>query len=482
MPYENDVNTALYRPVQLGKKFEKLIPRPSGEKTFLGSGDTSFSIKKMAEMVKQHSGQMKQVAEVLQTDSLNETLANIKDFIFNHFQYKADTDDQLLRSPGYAWHYDRFSGIDCKSYSILASSLLTELGILHYIRRIKQPGYFPTEFTHVYVVVPEDQKNGNLKQGYYVIDGTLADDFEPPFVEKDDLFMKHYALNAPGMGLSIGSFSLSNLSSIKNLIASIDCWGGSAYTANELNANIAAINTYYNQLILDINKAVVDDDFEKFSLLINEFFGNSKVYVTGAEKVLAEGWNSCTSARIKVNIKAWKFYRDTVGAALTAWLNDNFIKYNSEPPVTIRWANDVGNANYGFQFMYSGNLVVVNEPLYYYEPKPKTINQFAITPYVQDVQNNNLAFNPLTFISGLSTVLASFEPNTPGTTVQNPSNPNTTLPNQPANTSGGGWLGWVVGIAALGFFMNGFASTPSKSGTATRRTSTSKTKRNVSRK
>lgn len=488
MPYEKDVNAMLYRQVQPGKMFENLIPVPKGEKTFIGSGDTSFSIKKMAEMVKQYSGQMKQVAEALQADSLDETLANIKDFIFNHFQYKADADDQLLRSPGYAWHYDRFNGIDCKSYSILASSLLTELGILHYIRRIKQPGYFPTEFTHVYVVVPEDQKNGNLKQGYYVIDGTLADDFEPPFVEKDDLFMKHYALNAPGMGFSLGKFNLKDLLSLKNLFSGLDCFGGSSYSGDDFkNKVVPNIETYFNNLVTRINNAVASSNDQAFAEAINEFYGNSKMLVAAQEKNLTKGWNSCTSSVIKANIKVFKFYRDTVGSALTAWLNENFTKDALLSNNVVQWSNTGAETKYGFRHLNFTPAIVISEPLAYYTPKPKAITKFELTPYVGENFDTPAKFNPLQFIQGLSTVLASFDTQGNQTTIPGNGQNNTIGGNNGApqpKTAGSGVIGLVIGIAALGLLIKGFASTPSKPSAtnATHRKSTPKNKRNVSTK
>ena len=184
-----NVNALLYRKIQPGNQYNKLIPQPKGEKVYSGNGDTDFSIKEMVEVVNDCSWQMEKVAKILQSSSLIDNIDNVKEFIFNHFQYKADEEDQLLRSPSYAWHIDRQSGIDCKTYSILASCLLTEMEIIHYIRKIKQPAFAPTEWTHVYVVVPVDQQKGDLNKGYYTIDGTLKEDYEPAFLQASDYFM-----------------------------------------------------------------------------------------------------------------------------------------------------------------------------------------------------------------------------------------------------------------------------------------------------
>lgn len=464
---ETDFDSMLYRPVADGKEFEDLIPKGTCKAVASGKGDTDFSVKEMEAMVKEYSWQLERVAQILQTSSLTSSVENVKDFIYDHFQYKADKEDQLMRSPACSW-FDRHNGIDCKSYSILASCLFTEMGILHYIRKIKQPGYLPTAWTHVYVIVPIDQENGNLKKGYYTVDGTLQEDYEPTFIEKSDLFMlQHYRLNAPaspnrkGLGYSIGSFNLDNLSIVKSLSSSITCLNTS-FDANELKTNIQKINTYFNQLIAEINQAVVDKNFQEFSLLINEFYGNSKLFVSASEKVLTKDWNSCTKARIKVNIEAFKFYRDDVGTALTAWLNDSFTK-SSSPLASVEWSNETAPADYGFVYIYAQMLVKVQEPLFNYTPKPKQIKAFEITEEIVVANDDNVAFDPLQFISGLSTVLASFTP----TSGNNPTNPTTGQiedignGNQPT-TAGGGWIGWVLGLGALGFAINHFSKMPDK--------------------
>ncbi|WP_275552710.1 hypothetical protein, partial [Tenacibaculum piscium] len=108
--------------------------------------------------------------------------------LFHHFQYKIDGSNQNLRSPACSWS-SRQSGIDCKSYSIFASTTLLNLGINHYLRRIKQSA--TAGFSHVYVIVPKNQKNPkNLKHGYFTIDGTLPTIEEPEFYEKSDIYME----------------------------------------------------------------------------------------------------------------------------------------------------------------------------------------------------------------------------------------------------------------------------------------------------
>jgi hypothetical protein len=75
------------------------------------------------------------------------------------------------------------------------------LGIKHYIRQIKQPKFNPRQFTHVYVVVPNNQESGKLDQGHSIIDGTIQSNIEPNYTDKKDVFMNqklpHIGLNCP---------------------------------------------------------------------------------------------------------------------------------------------------------------------------------------------------------------------------------------------------------------------------------------------
>jgi len=109
-----------------------------------------------------------------------------------------------LRSPACTWA-QRKEGVDCKSYSVFASSILSNLGIKHFIRQVRQPYFYPEEFTHVYVVVPKDQDVIDYSKNAptFVLDATKHQNTEGSFIEKVDLYMvklKHIGLNAPQDG------------------------------------------------------------------------------------------------------------------------------------------------------------------------------------------------------------------------------------------------------------------------------------------
>lgn len=459
-----DVNAYLQRKLKPRSVFQDLIPKSEGKKTFSGTGETDFSMDEIANMIELYSWQLKKVANKIKKSTLKQNVDAIKDFCYSYFQYKADESDQFLRSPSYAWHIDRESGIDCKSYSIIAGCLLAQMGISFYIRRIKQPGFAPDQWTHVYVVVPINQETENLDEGYYTIDGTLLENTEPLFIEKDDLQMslKHYRLNGPaGLGFSIGNIKLENLKDISNLIKNIGCLGGTTYDEAFMKKILAAMDVYFNNLVLRINQAVVNGDETEFASAINEFYAVTKLGVTASEKKLAQGWNPCSSNVIKIIIQAWKFYRDVAGKALTAWLNDNFVKDTTVTPINKEYNSTDLYSKYGMGATLSGLKQL--EPIYYYDPKPKKIPVFELTKYVQDLTPTS-SFDALQFISSLSSVLANFEA---GQSTNNPIDDNSTINSngssgQSSTLMGFGTVGWIVALAGLGLMIRGFAKTPSK--------------------
>ena len=185
------LNSLLYRPIHEGNKYVALfLPSEGCKPQDLGNGDTYHSINEMKDWVLDTYQQInkKEAKKHFSKAQLSDTCAAIHEFLYNHFQYKADSLKQNLYSPSCAWE-NRHEGIDCKSYSIVASCILVQLGIKHYIRKIKQPGHNPDAWSHVYVIVPVDQKKGLLTSGYFTIDGTIATTIEPIFTTKHDIYM-----------------------------------------------------------------------------------------------------------------------------------------------------------------------------------------------------------------------------------------------------------------------------------------------------
>jgi hypothetical protein len=198
------INSFLKRPLADGSRYNKYFIESACKPTFLNYGDTRYTVSKMKQWAERNREQTEKLAiKEFSGMSLADTVTAIYDFLYRHIQYELDRTDQNIKSPACAWA-SREQGTDCKSYSVFASTILQNLGISHYFRRVRQPGINPERWTHVYVVVPKDQTTGKLNRGYHVLDATVHDNKEVAYLEKHDVYMKkvslpHYGLQSPGL-------------------------------------------------------------------------------------------------------------------------------------------------------------------------------------------------------------------------------------------------------------------------------------------
>jgi len=198
----NVINSMAKRDVLKTSRFTSLIKTGKCSAYKTTSGDTSHSVDAIKQIAYKYVKQTEKLAKALLGETEAETVQNNYNFLYQHFQYEADPELQQMRSPNCSWA-DRFNGIDCKSFSIFASTLLLNQNIAHYIRRIKQPSYNPDNWTHVYIVIPIDQKKFSLDKGYYVIDGTVHTNKEGVYSQKEDTIMSklpHVWLNGSAEG------------------------------------------------------------------------------------------------------------------------------------------------------------------------------------------------------------------------------------------------------------------------------------------
>lgn len=403
---------ALKRDLKHGKEYNALFPTPKGKQVSLGKGDTHTSIKLIIDWALQYNHEVKLVATKLQQGSLSETCFSIHDFLFNHFQYKADGEAQLLRSPARAWN-DRYDGIDCKSYSIIASCILLQLGIKHYIRKIKQSAFAPESFTHVYVIVPVNQTSGSLANGYYTIDGTLKSTQEPHYIDKKDFFMdnlKHYGLNGVHSQQGLNGFSYDDVKGAFN--TPIACWGGSAFSGERASAEGAKIGAYFEAILNNINLAIRNQNLPALQASYLQFEGVLFTSIKAYKAKMAEGWNDCTEDSIARMQTILTFYEKVVHVGLTAWL----VKYFDITPVaTKNFTNnaDFENLNPAFFFTYTfpNVIYIANVNDFKLKSGVTQIPEFEFTPYVEQIASNPSNFNVETFLQGLSTVLVSFSGN-----------------------------------------------------------------------
>jgi hypothetical protein len=195
------------RNIRPGTEYDKYFPTNTlGTDPYLEDAPTVFgTLDHIENIVAKTLSDTKRIAPVLKGNTLLETCNNIFHFCYDHIQYKQDKERvEQLRRPARAW-LDRKSGIDCDCFSILVSSILTNLGIKHALRIIelrdpdtgKPKGYYQ----HIYVVVPynNDYTPGS-RGGYYTIDPVLdRPNKEAPGITKiSDRQMKVQYLNGLG--------------------------------------------------------------------------------------------------------------------------------------------------------------------------------------------------------------------------------------------------------------------------------------------
>lgn len=421
---QDEANELMYRELLDGKEFDHLIPEGKCKSSFVGKGMTDFSIVQMKAVVDQFNWQADDLADVLERENLEQTCVAIHHFLYKHFQYSADANSQFLRTLACSW-FDRRNGIDCKSYSISSSCILTSLGIKHMIRRINQDAK-PGNWSHVYVIVPRDQNTGNIENGYITIDGTLPTMDEPFFTYKSDeiMSMPHFVLNgsraqSDGLGLAVGD--------IKNYMNALSCIGGSAYKDTDYKNNVAKIVAYFDENIAAYNQAIANKQWSTMATEAVEIIGMAKLMAANFRiKRNEKNWNSCSGKLLDRTIDLSKFYSEKVVAALEGHLSTFFIKGISLGTVTFTASAANSLTIWGLDNSTGASH---QEIKYNYTPKgTANITKFEITQYVADTLANpaqNIDISQ--FLKGLSTVIASFN----GSTVQNPNVTSPTIVTDP---------------------------------------------------
>jgi hypothetical protein len=148
----------------------------------------------MGEYIQKYKSDTAKLAPILKGKSLEETLRNNWNFVYNHIQYKLDTPGiEELRRPARAWA-ERKIGIDCDCYTIFLCTLLLNQGIEPVIRIVQIPP--ATSFHHVYPIVYKKGKSGL----YYTLDAVLDRfNYEKPFSKKRDYTMDELGIPIKGL-------------------------------------------------------------------------------------------------------------------------------------------------------------------------------------------------------------------------------------------------------------------------------------------
>ncbi|MEK9157699.1 MAG: hypothetical protein AAB638_00765 [Patescibacteria group bacterium] len=165
------------------------------------ASDTYDTLNHMAKIVLNTLEDTEKVAPTLQGRTLEETLRNDWNHVYNHFQYAKDANGiEQIRRPGRSW-LDRKRGIDCDCMSVLLSSYLHHQKISHALRKAAYNE--STGWQHVYVVVPKKgvpitdfTAKEVARNKYYVMDCVVDKfDHEVEPLKKFDKVMKIQYLN-----------------------------------------------------------------------------------------------------------------------------------------------------------------------------------------------------------------------------------------------------------------------------------------------
>lgn len=408
----------LRRKILKGEQYEKLLPKVQCEMHFCGKGNTDFSISRMKEAVELFSDQTLEISKLLHSNSLSKLCQNVHFFSYWHFDYNADDEDQMLRSPACSW-YHRYQGIDCKSYTIIASCILTNLNINHFIRKV---GYEETgRFTHVYVIVPVDQsvKKWEDLGEYYMIDGTINTSKEIDFIDVRDEFMSgmpHYFLNGRAKRYQLNggiNFAQLSFNSIKNLFASLSCLGGTAYNEAMVNQNVNKYVSWANGMVQQINDAIKNNDYALLASKVQEFDGMTAVIHTASwdKKWWFDG-NTCTNKGFDAFIQVAKYFDESVATALYAYINKYWNLTTSSGSKTF---TNAGLESQGWVFLESPGDFQTNIAIPNFQLTLKNlVNQIPAfefsAPLVESAQNGTPVNIPQ-FLDSLSTIIQVFNPN-----------------------------------------------------------------------
>ena len=265
------------RKIKSGSEFEALYDKSAliGTNPILGDGDTYDTLNDMAGIIRTTLADTKRVAPALAGSSREQTLRNVWNHVYSHFQYEKDADGiEQMRRPSRSWLDRKFPGIDCDCMSIVIGSLLTNLNIGGFSLR-KAEYKEEVGWQHVYVVVPKKESDLDSLSGikhldrskYYVLDCVVDKfNYEVPFNKKYDQIMKRQYLN--------GDFDAATVN------------GG---ISSSLSRNIQADNSYLYNLGCEFDgiHALSGIDGVDDATLQNSFLRGLKQHLINTRAILA---------------------------------------------------------------------------------------------------------------------------------------------------------------------------------------------------
>lgn len=180
------------RAILSGKEYEGYFPKAEGgNETFKKAAGLKDTLSLIQWVVKHYSFQAEKISRKLRGRTTEETCENIWQFCFRYIQYKEDEKGkEQIRSPARVWS-DRKEGVDCDCFTVLISSILTNLGITHSLRITKYPKEDDPDpdYEHIYIVARDGRKT-------IIIDPVVHRfNYEVPYLDKTDIPMELQFLN-----------------------------------------------------------------------------------------------------------------------------------------------------------------------------------------------------------------------------------------------------------------------------------------------
>jgi hypothetical protein len=177
-----------------------LVPKPTD--TVVTVKPTTPDVERdtiplIVDKAKRTAWQVKKLAKELKGNSIEKTLANNSKFILDHIAYvKDDPAHEQIRSPRRTIHDGKG---DCDCFSVLLAALLINQGI-KFKFRIASYANKPGSWTHIYIVVPKNQKTLATGAGqYFTLDPvTNRHNYEVNFLRKKDYDMALQSLDGFG--------------------------------------------------------------------------------------------------------------------------------------------------------------------------------------------------------------------------------------------------------------------------------------------
>lgn len=249
------------RNIKPGKEYEKYFSAETGKVELLrNNGNTYDTIHLMKEWVEKFGNQCAKVAPVLKGNTLYETCRNIEKWQMEHFRYRMDgldperLDAEEIHTPNKQWQ-KRNIGIDCDDFAIMASSILSQLKIPHFLRKAD----YGRGWQHVYVIVPLSQNfSPENRDSYYCIDPVVDGlNQEKKFYKKYDVAMKIYGLSGVGSENTVEINFLEDVLRAKDIMPLITRLNGLGNDAELDEQEIYA--RVYNSLVKTYNAILLND-------------------------------------------------------------------------------------------------------------------------------------------------------------------------------------------------------------------------------